>query len=97
VAVLLRVDPRVLRAIGSELRDATAVASEVADRGRGLLGEVADCGHDGVGSASTRFLDRWAYGARCMAGDAGALAAILLEAEEAYLDVDAAVLEELTS
>jgi hypothetical protein len=93
-AVLLRVDPRTLRAIGNELGEATVVAGEVAESGARLLCDVVDCGHSGMRSAAARFVDRWAYGARCMADDAGTLASLLLDAEEAYIEIDEAVLEE---
>lgn len=92
--MLLWVDPERLHEIGAQLIDATAVAEEIGANGEGLKAHVADCGNDDVRGAACRFLDEWAYGARCLESDGRTLADLLVGAEEAYVEIDDAVLEE---
>jgi hypothetical protein len=90
--VLLRVDPATLRALSRRLGEATVVARDVHESRGGLAALLADPGSDDVARATGRFLDEWAFGARCFEASAATLARLLERAGEVYIDVDELVL-----
>lgn len=88
---LIEVDPRLLQLTGSRLRDAVAVATEVAAE-RGTLAVLADdAGHAGLTEAVHTFLGKWAHGLGCLVEDAETLASMLADSGAVYVDVETAI------
>ncbi len=87
----IEVDPALLAATGSRLRQAVEVAEQVAAR-RGELAALADdAGHGGLTEAVHEFLGRWAHGLGCLVEDADALATMLTDAGSGYVELETSI------
>jgi hypothetical protein len=87
----LQVDPQLLAGTGARLRDAVAVASEVAG-GSGALAALADDGGNGdLTGAVHEFMAKWKHGLGCLVEDAETLAAMLADSGEVYLEVETSI------
>ena len=88
---LIEVDPRLLQLTGARLRDAVAVATEVAAEKRTLAVLADDAGHAGLTEALQTFLSKWAHGLGCLVEDAETLATMLADSGAVYVDVETAI------
>lgn len=84
----LEVDPGLLTATAARLREAVAVARDVAERRRALTGLLTACGSARLESAGTDFLGEWGYGMGLIVEDAERLAGMLEAGALAYLRVE---------
>lgn len=87
----LEVDPALLAGTGARLRDAVAVATEVA-HGNGALAALADdSGNGDLTGAVHEFMSRWRHGLGCLVEDAETLAQMLAGAGQVYLEVETSI------
>ena len=87
----LEVDPALLAGTGARLREAVAVATEVA-RGNGALAALADdAGNGDLTGAVHEFMSKWKHGLGCLVDDAETLAAMLADAGRVYLEVETSI------
>jgi hypothetical protein len=86
--MLVRVDPATLRALSRRLGEATLVARDVHEHRDVLVGLLDDTGHDALERSTRRFVDEWSHGMECFTADAGVLARMLMQAGDAYVEVD---------
>ena len=91
----LEVDPSLLHDTATHLRDAVAVAREVAED-RGRLGSlVAGCGTARARVAAEQFVEEWAYGMGLVVEDAERLAEMLEAGAAGYAGVERAIAGQL--
>jgi hypothetical protein len=64
---------------------------------RGLCGDTALYGHDGVHGALANFCARWSDGLTTLTTDAGVIADTLTRAADAYRGIDEAAVHTLTT
>jgi hypothetical protein len=87
----LEVDPALLAGTGARLRDAVAVATEVA-QGNGVLAALADdAGSGDLTEAVHAFMSKWKHGLGCLVEDAEKLASMLADAGRVYLEVETSI------
>ncbi len=84
-------DPALLASTGARLRDAVAVAEEVAARKGELAALADDAGDDRLTATIHDFLGTWAHGLGCLVEDAGTLAGLLADSGRVYLQVETGI------
>jgi hypothetical protein len=89
----IEVDPALLQATGSRLREAVDVATEVAHKKGELAALAGDAGDADLTDAVHEFMSRWAHGLSCLVEDAEKLAGLLTAAGHVYLEVETSVVE----
>ena len=87
----VEVDPGLLAGTGARLREAVAVATEVA-RGNRALAALADDGGSGdLTAAVHEFMAKWKHGLGCLVEDAETLAAMLADSGRVYIEVETSI------